>query len=167
MIFFSKYYLYKDKFIYEVIRIDSDINSEEIINEKFKLEEIKTDIYNIIIKLKDTPKKIKEEIKSLILVNEFDLAKERLKYNVKNALMEADFLNENIENSFSTDFKYINPNYQLSNEIVEWNKNYSEIRGRYFNLHNYFNEIFKEKENLKKYKKLIASPLNIPLKEVG
>lgn len=152
MIFFSKYYLYKDKFIYEVIRIDSDINSEEIINEKFKLEEIKTDIYNIIIKLKDTPKKIKEEIKSLILVNEFDLAKERLKYNVKNALMEADFLNENIENSFSTDFKYINPNYQLSNEIVEWNKNYSEIRGKYFNLQNYFNEIFKEKENLKNFK---------------
>ncbi len=155
MIFFSKYYLYKDKFISEVIRIDSNINSEEIINEKFKLEEIKTDIYNIIIKLKDTPKKIKEEIKSLILVNEFDLARERLKYNVKNALMEADFLNENIENSFSTDFKYINPNYQLSNEIVEWNKNYSEIRGKYFNLQNYFNEIFKEKENLKNFKLIL------------
>jgi len=159
LIFFSKYYLYRDVIISEVIKIDSKVDSEELYNEKLKLEEIKADIYNLIKKLKDTPKKIEEEIDSLILVNEFELGKERLKYNIKNALMEADFLNENIENSFSADFKYLNPKNLLSNEITEWNKSYSEIRNKYYNLQGYFNEIFKEKENLKNFK-LILNELN-------
>ncbi len=159
LIFFTKYYLYRDAIIKDVIKIDSKVNNEELYNEKLKLEEIKADIYNLIKKLIETPKKIKEEIDSLILVNEYELGKERLKYNIKNALMEADFLNENIENSFSADFKYLNPNFLLSNEITEWNKSYSEIRNKYYNLQSYFNEIFKEQENLKNFK-LILNELN-------
>lgn len=151
----KKYYFIRDSFITHVLTTNSSIDYEEICNEKAKIEDVKNNIFNIIRKLKETPEKVKEEVKSLILVGDINYAKDRLKYNIKSILMEADFLNENIENSFSEEFRFINPSAVLSNEISDWNKTYFNIRENYKNLQLFFSELFKEKEDLKNFRAIV------------
>ncbi|MBA7579976.1 hypothetical protein ES708_21861 [subsurface metagenome] len=57
------------------------------------------------LKLENTIPQIREEIESYLLLDEVEFAKERLRFILRNALMEADFLNENIETSFNQEFK--------------------------------------------------------------
>ncbi|MHA1273691.1 MAG: prenyltransferase/squalene oxidase repeat-containing protein [Promethearchaeota archaeon] len=143
----------KKKFILQslpkkIIISDTEINSERLFEEKEKLKDIKNDIYNMTLSLQNTSQKIKEEIESYLILDEIDYAKERLKYILKNALMDADFLNENIENSFNQDLYYINLQAALGNEITQWKKIYSVLRNKLKEVDLYLKEKISEKEEL-------------------
>ena len=146
---FNKYYFYLDFFIEKVIVSDTEINLAQILNEKETLKDIKNDIYNMTLKLKNTSRRIKEEIESYLIIDEIDLAKERLKFILRNALMDADFLNENIENSFNLDLYYINIQVVLKSEISKWFKLYSVLSKRLHEIDSYLKEKIAEKEELR------------------
>ncbi|GAI00187.1 unnamed protein product, partial [marine sediment metagenome] len=109
------------------------------------------DIYNMTLKLKNTIPQIREEIESYLLIDEVDFAKERLKYVLRDSLMEADFLNENIETSFNQKLIYINLQATLGSEISQWNKSYSLLRNGLNELNSYLQERIQETESLKKF----------------
>jgi len=154
----KKAYLFKTKFYFcldvlykNIIISDKEINSERLFEEKAKLKEVKNDIYNMTLKLKNTIPQIKEEIESYIMIDEVDFAKERLKFVLRDSLMEADFLNKNIETSFNQELIYINLQAALGSEISQWNKSYSLLQKRLGELNNYLLEKIQEMESLKRF----------------
>ena len=89
------------------------------------------------LKLKNVSSQIREEIESYLLINEVDYARARLKFILRDALMEADFLNENIESSFNEVLKYVNSQASLGSEISQWKKAYSMLQKRLIELIDY------------------------------
>ncbi|MFX1493411.1 MAG: hypothetical protein ACFFBZ_03950 [Promethearchaeota archaeon] len=162
----SKYYFYLDFLLDDVIISDMQINTEKLFEEKEKLGDIKNDIYNMTLILKNTSTQIKEEIESYLILDEIDYAKERLKFILRNALLEADFLNENIENSFSQDMKYINIQAVLATEINQWKKAYSIMQKKLNEVEKYLKEKISEKEEIKKFK-LVLDELENRIFEIG
>ncbi|MFX1407925.1 MAG: hypothetical protein ACFFC9_02750 [Promethearchaeota archaeon] len=153
--FRKKYFLCLD-FVYEKIIIaDMEIDSEALSNEKEIIIDIKNDIYNMTLKLNNAISQIKEEIESYLLLDEINYAKERLKFILRNALMEADFLNENIENSFNEELKYINIQARLASEISRWKKSYIFLHDRLNSLDRYLKEKILEKEEIKQFDKVL------------
>ncbi len=150
-LFRTKFYLCLDFFFEKVIVSDNEINTERLYEEKAKLKDFKNDIYNMTLKLENTIPQIREEIESYLLLDEVEFAKERLKFILRNALMEADFLNENIETGFNQELIYINLQATLGSEISQWNKSYSLLRNRLNELNKYLQGRIQEKEQLKKY----------------
>ncbi|GAG23681.1 unnamed protein product, partial [marine sediment metagenome] len=150
-LFKTKYYFCLDYLFKNILIADKEINTERLYEEKSKLKEIRNDIYNMTLKLKNTIPQIREEIESYLLIDEVDFAKERLKYVLRDSLMEADFLNENIETSFNQELIYINLQATLGAEISQWNKSYSQLQNGLNELNSYLQERIQEKESLKKY----------------
>ena len=150
-LFRTKFYLCLDFLFEKVIVSDNEINTERLYEEKAKLKEFKNDIYNMTLKLENTIPQIREEIESYLLLDEVEFAKERLRFILRNALMEADFLNENIETSFNQELIYINLQATLGSEISQWNKSYSLLQNRLNELNKYLQGRIQEKEELKKY----------------
>ena len=150
-LFKTKYYFSLDFLFKNILIVDKDINTERLYEEKSKIKEIRNDIYNMTLKLKNTIPQIREEIESYLLIDEIDFAKERLKYVLRDSLMEADFLNENIETSFSQELIYINLQATLGAEISQWNNSYSLLQNELNELNSYLQERIQEKESLKKY----------------
>ena len=93
--------------------------------------------------------------KNVLLLDEITYAKERLKFILRDALMEADFLNENIENSFNEVLYYINIQAVLGAEISQWKELYSVLSKRLNEVDSYFKEKIGEKEELIKYNKIL------------
>jgi len=158
----KKAYLFKTKFYFcldvlykNIIISDKEINSERLFEEKAKLKEIKNDIYNMTLKLKNTIPQIKEEIESYLMIDEVDFAKERLKFVLRDSLMEADFLNKNIETSFNQELIYINLQAALGTEISQWNKSYSLLQKRLGEVNKYLLEKIQEMESLKKFRNIL------------
>lgn len=146
---FGKWYFYLDFLLEKLIVSDTNINLGQILDEKEKLKDIRNDIYNMILKLKNTSSQITEEIESYLIINEIDYARERLKFVLRNALMDADFLNENIENSFNLDLYYMQLQNVLSSEISQWNKLYSVLSKRLNETDSYLKKKIAEKEQLR------------------
>ena len=146
---FSKFLFYLDFFIDKVIVSDTEIKLAQILDEKEMLRDIRNDIYNMTLKLKNTSNQIKEEIESYLIIDEINLAKERLKFILRNALMDADFLNENIENSFNLDLYYINIQQVLKSKISQWYKLYSVLSRRLHEIDSYLKDKIAEKEELR------------------
>ncbi|MFX0043504.1 MAG: hypothetical protein ACFE8L_11385, partial [Candidatus Hodarchaeota archaeon] len=146
---------YLEFFLENIIVCDTEINLEQILNEKEKLKDIKNDIYNMTLKLKNITSQIKNEIESYLILEEIDYAKERLKFIVRNALMDADFLNENIENSFNEDLYYLNIQTLLKSDISQWTKVYSVIQKRLSEVELYLREKISEKEYLRDISNLL------------
>ena len=153
----AKYYFYVDNLLKGIIVSDTEINSEILYEEKEKLDDIKNDIYNMTLKLKNTAVQIREEIDSYLLINEIDYAKERLKFILRDSLMEADFLNENIENSFNEDLYYLNIQAILGSEISQWKKQYSVLQKRLSEVDLYLRGKIHEKEELRNLKYLLEN----------
>ncbi|MCJ7648686.1 MAG: hypothetical protein MUP85_08740, partial [Candidatus Lokiarchaeota archaeon] len=147
----TKHYFFLEFLLEKIIVTDTEINTERIFEEKVKLEEIKNDIFNMTLNLKNATKQIKDEIESYLLIDEINYAKERLRYLLRNSLMEADFLNENIENSFNEDLLYINIQATLKNEILAWNKLYSALQKRLIEIEKYLLGKIQEKEELRNF----------------
>ncbi|MBY8986771.1 MAG: hypothetical protein KGD65_16985, partial [Candidatus Lokiarchaeota archaeon] len=154
----KKAYLFKTKFYFcldflykNIIIADNEISTDKLFEEKAKVKEIKNDIYNMTLNLKNTIPHIKEEIESYLLIDEVDFAKERLKFVLRDSLMEADFLNKNIETSFNQELIYINLQAALGSEISQWNKSYSLLQKRLGELNKYLLEKIQEMESLKKF----------------
>ncbi|MFW9951032.1 MAG: hypothetical protein ACFFKA_13020, partial [Candidatus Thorarchaeota archaeon] len=154
-LFRTKYFFYLDFLYDKIVLSDRKVKSEKLFEEKAQLKEIKNDIYNMILKLKNTAPQIKEEIESYLYLEEIEYAKERLKFVLRNALMEADFLNENIESSFNQNLSYINLQAVLSTDIKQWNNAYSLLKSRLFELNSYFQEKIKEKEDIIKVSNIL------------
>ncbi|NVM17415.1 MAG: hypothetical protein HWN80_06840 [Candidatus Lokiarchaeota archaeon] len=150
-LFKTKYYLCLDYLFKNILIVDNEINVERLYEEKSKIKEIRNDIYNMTLKLKNTVPHIREEIESYLLIDEVDFAKERLKYILRDSLMEADFLNENIESSFNQELIYINLQATLGAEISQWSKSYSLLQNELNELNSYLQERIQEKESLKKF----------------
>jgi hypothetical protein len=150
-LFKTKYYFCLDYLFKDILIADKEINTERLYEEKSKVKEIRNDIYNMTLKLKNTIPQIREEIESYLLIDEVDFAKERLKYVLRDSLMEADFLNENIETSFNQELIYINLQATLGSEISQWNKSYSLLRNGLNELNSYLQERIQETESLKKF----------------
>ncbi|MFW9826065.1 MAG: hypothetical protein ACFFEY_00405 [Candidatus Thorarchaeota archaeon] len=155
--FKTKYLFYLTQLLKKIILSDNDINTEVLYEEKEKLEDIKNDIFNMTLKLKNVGSQIKEEIESYLLINEIEYAKIRLKYVLRNALMEADFLNENIESSFNDLFIYINIQTTLNTEISEWSKLYSVLQKKLSELGEFLNSKIHEKEELRNLKDVLIT----------
>ncbi|MHA2036474.1 MAG: prenyltransferase/squalene oxidase repeat-containing protein [Promethearchaeota archaeon] len=153
----TKYIFYLNYNLEKIIVSDTEINTERIVEEKEKLEDIRNDIYNVTLKLQNIGDQIREEIESYLLINEIDYAKERLKFIIRNAVMEADFLNENIENSFNEDLYFINLKVILSAEITQWNKIYSVLQNRLAEIDSYLKGKINEKEILRNLDKLLEN----------
>jgi len=151
----TKHYFFLEFFLEKIIITDTKINTERIFEEKVRLEEIKNDIFNMTLNLKNATEQIKDEIESYLLIDEINYAKERLKFLLRNSLMEADFLNENIENSFNEDLIYINIQATLKNEILAWNKLYSALQKRLIETEKYLLEKIQEKEDLRNFTLLL------------
>jgi len=150
-LFRTKFYLCLDFLFEKIIVSDNEINTERLYEEKAKLKEFKNDIYNMTLKLENTIPQIREEIESYLLLDEIEFAKERLKFVLRDALMEADFLNENIENSFNQELIYVNLQATLGSEISQWKKSYSLLQNRLNELNKYLQGRIQEQEQLKKY----------------
>ncbi|MHA1724048.1 MAG: prenyltransferase/squalene oxidase repeat-containing protein, partial [Promethearchaeota archaeon] len=150
-----KYFFYVSQVPEHVIVSDIDINAEKIFEEKLKLKEIKNDIYNIILNLKNATSQIKEEIESYLMMDEVEYAKKRLSLITRSKLMDADFLNENIENSFNEELYYMNIQSVLAAEISRWKELYSVLSLRLNETEKYLKEKIKEKEELKNYELLL------------
>jgi hypothetical protein len=107
------------------------------------------------LKLKNASSQIQEEIESYLIIDEVDYAKDRLKFVLRNALMDADFLNENIQNSFNLDLYYVDIQNVLKTEILDWNNLYSVLKSRFNEVDSYLKEKIAEKEDLRKLNKLL------------
>ncbi|MHA2283005.1 MAG: prenyltransferase/squalene oxidase repeat-containing protein [Promethearchaeota archaeon] len=151
----TKYNFYLNYNLEEIIVSDTDINTERILEEREKLEDIRNDIYNVTFKLENIGEQIREEINSYLLINEIDYAKERLKFIIRSTVMEADFLNENIENSFNEDLYFTNLQAVLSTEITQWNKIYSVLQNNLAEVDSYLKGKINEKELLRNLDKLL------------
>ncbi len=155
--FKTKHLFYLNYLLKKIILSDMDLNTERLYEEKEKLEDIKNDIYNMTLKLQQVTSQIREEIESYLLIDEIDYARERLKYILRNALMEADFLNENIESSFNEILKYVNIQASLGAEISQWNKLYSVLQKRLSDVGAYLQSKIQEKENLRNLNSLLEN----------
>ncbi|TFG00395.1 MAG: hypothetical protein EU541_02385 [Promethearchaeota archaeon] len=151
----TKHYFCLDFLLEKIIVSDTKINSERIFEEKRLQKDIKNDIFNMTLKLKNTTAQIEEEIESYLLIDELEIAKDRLKYIIRNALFESDFLNENIENSFNEDLYYINIHATLHSEIEKWNKMYSILSKKLKEIDSKLKEKIAEKEELRKYNRIL------------
>ena len=145
----AKYNFYLSYFLERIIVSDTEINIERIIEEKEKLADIKNDIYNMTLKLNSIGSQIRDEIDSYLLIDEIDYAKERLKFVMRSAVMEADFLNENIENSFNDVLYYINFKSVLRTEITQWNKVYSVLQSKLVEVESHLKGRIQEKETIR------------------
>jgi hypothetical protein len=145
----TKYNFYLSYFLEKIIVSDTEINTERIIEEKEKLSDIKNDIYNMTFKLNGIGSHIRDEINSYLLIDEIDYAKERLKFVMRDAVMEADFLNENIENSFNDILYYINIKSVIRTEISQWNKVYSGFQSKLIEVESYLKGQIQEKETIR------------------
>ncbi|MFX1389420.1 MAG: hypothetical protein ACFE9Z_05070 [Promethearchaeota archaeon] len=155
--FKTKYLFYLNNLLKKMIISDIDLNTEVLFKEKEKLEDFRNDIYNMTLKLETINSQIKEEIESYLIINEIEYAKERLKYILRDALMEADFLNENIESSFNESLKYINIQASLGTEISHWNKLYSDLQKRLSELGSDLSSKIQEKENLRNLNEILIT----------
>ncbi|MFW9942351.1 MAG: hypothetical protein ACFFFT_15035 [Candidatus Thorarchaeota archaeon] len=153
----TKYNFYLNYTLEKVIVSDTEINTERISEEKEKLEDIKNDIYNMTLKLKNIGSQIREEIESYLLIDEIDYAKERLKFIIRDAVMEADFLNENIENSFNEIIYYSNIRAILGTEIAQWNKVYSTLQNKLVETDSFLKNKIQEKETIRNLKILLEN----------
>ena len=153
----AKYYFYVDNLLKGIIVSDTEINSEILYEEKEKMDDIKNDIYNMTLKLKYTAVQIREEIDSYLLINETAYARERLKFILRDSLMEADFLNENIENSFNEELYYLNIQAILGSEISQWKKHYSVLQKKLSDVDLYLRGKIQEKEELRNLKLLLEN----------
>ncbi|MFX1552164.1 MAG: hypothetical protein ACFFB9_17580 [Promethearchaeota archaeon] len=153
--FKTKYLFYLNYLLKKIIVSDMDLSTERIYEEKEKLEDIKNDIYNMTLKLRQVTSQIREEIESYLLIDEIAYAKDRLKFVLRDALMEADFLNENIESSFNESLKYVNIKASLGAEISQWNKIYSVLQKRLSDVGAYLQSKIQEKEDLRNLKDLL------------
>ncbi len=151
----TKYFFYLNYLFKKIIISDMILNVERIFEEKEKLADIRNDIYNMTLKLEGVTSQIREEIESYLLINEIDYAKERLKFVIRNALMEADFLNENIENSFYEEFIYINIKASLGLEISNWNEIYSVLQKKLTEVESYLKSKIQEKEEIRNLDNLL------------
>lgn len=151
----TRHYFYLDFLLEKVIVSDTKINAERIFEEKKIQEDIKNDIYNMTLKLRNTASQIEEEIESYLLIDELEIAKDRLKFIIRNALFESDFLNENIENSFNEDLYYINIQATLHSEIEKWNKMYSILSKKLREIDTELKERISEKEEQRKYDRIL------------
>lgn len=153
----TKYNFNLNSFLEKVIVSDTAINTERISEEKEKLEDIKNDIYNMTLKLKNIGIQIREEIDSYLLIDEIDYAKERLKFIIRDAVMEADFLNENIENSFNEVLYFSNIRAILGTEIAQWNKVYSTLQNKLVETDSFLKSKIQEKETIRNLKILLEN----------
>ncbi len=155
--FKTKYLFYLKYRLKKIIVCDVDLNTERLYEEKEKLDDIKNDIYNMTLKLRNVSSQIREEIESYLLINEIDYAKERLKFILRDALMEADFLNENIESSFNEVLTYINIQASLGSEISQWKKAYSVLKKRLAEVDSFLKGKIQEKEELRNLTSLLEN----------
>ncbi len=155
--FKTKYLFYLNYLLKKIVISDINLNTEKLYEEKEKLEDIRNDIYNLTLKLNRVTSQIKEEIESYLLIDEIEYAKDRLKYILRDALMEADFLNENIESSFNEILKYINIQASLGAEISQWNKLYSVLQKRISDVGAYLQSKIQEKEDLRNLNDLLEN----------
>ncbi|MFX1277173.1 MAG: hypothetical protein ACFFBP_00850 [Promethearchaeota archaeon] len=151
----TKYLFYLNFFIEKIIVSDTNIKYEQLLVEKEKLRDHRNTIYNMVLKLKTAISKTKEEIESYLLIDEIEIAKERIKYLIHNTLMDAEFLNENIESSFNEELYYINLQEVLSPEINSWKKQYTILKTKLRDLELYLQSKIKEKEELKSLNSLL------------
>ncbi len=150
-----KRFFYLDAFLEKAIVSDTEIKLDQILQEKASLKDHRNTIYNMIVKLKNASSETKEEVDSYLLINEIDIAKERIKYLIHNTLMDAEFLNENIEQSFKEQLYYINLQEVLSSEINQWKKEYTILKTKLRDLETNLQAKIEEKENLRNFNKLL------------
>jgi len=151
----KRYYIYLNFFLDKIIVSDTDLKLEQLLIEKEKLSELKNTIYNMILKLKTVTLKTREEIESYLLIDEIDIAKDRIKYLIHNTLLDAEFLNENIELSFNEDLYYINLQEVLTPEINRWKKEYSILKNKLKDLELNLQAKIEEKEELRSLNKVL------------
>ncbi|MHA1341390.1 MAG: prenyltransferase/squalene oxidase repeat-containing protein [Promethearchaeota archaeon] len=138
---FRKYYYFdRDLFIPKVVKCDRVINIEDIKAEKNRIIKLRNDIYNMTLEMKSSASNIMQEVDTLILANEVELAEKRLKNNIKKALFDAEFFNKTIQQSIKS-FEYIKIEEQIKDVLKEWENVFKNLQSDFDNV----NKIMSEK----------------------
>ena len=153
-LFKKYYYFYRDEFIPKIIICNKSINFEDIIKEKRKLVDVREDIYNMTIEMKDSSVNIMREVESLIFAEEVEYAEKRLKSNIKKALFDAEFFNKNIELSISA-FEFIKANEALKDVLQDWYRVYGGLQAGFEYVNLIMLEKIRESEKVQKQKDLL------------
>ena len=147
--FKTKFFFYLDFLLDKIIVSDTEIKTERLYYEKDLLKDIKNDIFNMTLRLKNISPQIKEEIESYLLLDEISYARDRLKFILRNASMDADFLNENIENSFNLDLYYFDVQTIFKSEIAQWTRVYSSLNNKLNEIDRNYQERIAEREYIR------------------
>ncbi|MHA1730266.1 MAG: hypothetical protein ACTSWY_16265 [Promethearchaeota archaeon] len=148
------YSLNREQFIAEIISCDKIINFDDITREKRNVENFKEDIFNMTREMKNSSTNIMNEVESLIFVDEIEYAEKRLKTNIKKALMEAEFFNENVR-FFVENLEYIKGEEALKEQIKSWRTVYNGLQSDFNDVNLIMMEKIKDSEKLQHQKNLL------------
>ncbi len=135
---------FNEKFIIS----DKPIKYEMINREKVRLREVINEIHGFIRQVENTNERIMQEVESLLLFEQEQVAEQRMNVVIKNTLIEATLYDRNIEN-FSKEFVYLNVEPQLKELKQKWKKIYDGLQSKFQNIHYILNIKINEIKQLK------------------
>ncbi|MHA1733439.1 MAG: hypothetical protein ACTSU5_15940 [Promethearchaeota archaeon] len=139
------------KVIKKTLNVDNPISYQAIAFERERLLEVKTDVMNFTSEMMRSRNNIMREVESLILVEEVDLARQRMKVSIKNALFDAQFFNKNVE-KFREEFEFINVDRSLRDDIASWERVYGNLRESFNDIESILSRKIEEVERVQKEK---------------
>ncbi|GAB4315648.1 MAG: hypothetical protein Kow0069_17520 [Promethearchaeota archaeon] len=131
--FRSVYYFVRKKLIRRVLTIDQPVSRQvrqRILEERDRIVEKRKDIENFILELSHVHEKILNEVESLILVEEVEWARRRLKVATKEAIYDAELFNKVVE-KMGEEFEYHDVDYVLRRLVAEWKEAFHGFRDKF------------------------------------
>ncbi|MHA1672689.1 MAG: hypothetical protein ACTSYI_03595 [Promethearchaeota archaeon] len=134
LVFFKSRIYIRENFIDNIIVCNQQVNWQNILDEKQRLEEIIVNIYNMTHEIETSKMRIMNEIESMILVGLNPMKiEEQLKFLIKKTLIDATFFQKTIE-TFTSEFVYIRPEFFLKSDIKKWTLLYNSLQNDFHNV---------------------------------
>ncbi|TFH30487.1 MAG: hypothetical protein E4G98_01975, partial [Promethearchaeota archaeon] len=134
LVFFKSRIYVRENFVDKIIVCNRQVNWQNILDEKQRLEDIIVDIYNMTNEIETSKLRTMTEIESMILVGLNPMKiEEHLKFLIKKTLIDATFFQKTIE-TFTTEFVYIQPEFFLKSDIENWSRLYNSLQSDFHNV---------------------------------
>jgi len=144
----------RDAPVSKLVTCNKRVSYESISAEKRKLSELKDDIYNMHREIVQSSELIMREVESLIFAGEIEYAELRLKNNIKKALLDAEFFNQNIHQQLE-EFEFINAPEAVSAYLYDWITLYDNLQSQYQKVNLIMLEKIRESQKLRDQKTLL------------
>ncbi len=112
------------------------------------LSELKDDIYNMHREIMQSSELIMREVESLIFAGEIEYAELRLKNNIKKALLDAEFFNQNIHQQLE-EFEFLNAPEAVAAYLYDWVTLYDNLQSQYQKVNLIMLEKIRESQKLR------------------